>query len=159
MILRSASRPGGWSGASRVPSSPFAPGFGWSCSCLLPSSPAGGQPHGAVCAEIPPHTRIFGNIDGVKQILSSARTSSGQKLHLSVSYRALSPNKALEKDQIITKFIFFSFFFFFFFVLNYRQAGSNQTTPKSVVTRATCWTSSGIPSLRTSSPRAPKTPR
>ncbi|XP_077041911.1 coronin-2B isoform X1 [Agelaius phoeniceus] len=40
-----------------------------------------------------------------------------------------------------------------------RLAGSSRTIPKFVVTREMCWTSSGIPSLRTLSPPAPRTPR
>lgn len=45
------------------------------------------------------------------------------------------------------------------FILNYRQAGSSQTTPKCAATRAMCWTSSGTPSSRTSSRPALRTPR
>ena len=40
-----------------------------------------------------------------------------------------------------------------------RRAGLNPTTPRSVVTRATCWTSSGTPSSTTSLPRARRTRR
>uniref|UniRef100_A0ABI0P2C9 Coronin n=1 Tax=Bos taurus TaxID=9913 RepID=A0ABI0P2C9_BOVIN len=40
-----------------------------------------------------------------------------------------------------------------------RRAGSNPTTPRSAVTRAMCWTSSGTPSSTTSLPRAQRTRR